>query len=161
MKTLLVLRHAKADPGGRHHDLDRDLVPRGEADARRLGERLAAAGQAPDVALVSPATRARRTLDVAREEGWRCRVEIEEDFYGGGPELLFDRVRSLDDHVATAMVVGHEPVLSTLVGRLIGGGHVDMPTCGCARVDFAVDHWRDAAPGAGVLQWLLAPKLLR
>ena len=61
MRRLMLLRHAKterAEPGDR--DRDRKLMKRGRADAPIVGAYLAHHGLAPDLALVSPAERARR-----------------------------------------------------------------------------------------------------
>ena len=59
MRRLMLLRHAKterAEPGER--DRDRKLTKRGRADAPLIGAYMAHHGLVPDLALVSPATRA-------------------------------------------------------------------------------------------------------
>ena len=61
MRRLMLLRHAKterAEPGER--DRDRKLMKRGRADAPAIGAYMAHHGLVPDLALVSPATRARK-----------------------------------------------------------------------------------------------------
>ena len=40
------------------------------------------------------------------------------------------------------------------------GAMVRFPTAAMARVDLAIDSWKDAAPGCGQLRWLVPPKLL-
>ena len=62
MRRLMLLRHAKterAQPGER--DRDRKLTKRGRADAPLIGAYMAHHGLVPDLALVSPATRAQET----------------------------------------------------------------------------------------------------
>ena len=62
MRRLMLLRHAKterAEPGER--DRDRKLMKRGRADAPVIGAYMAHHGLVPDLALVSPATRAQET----------------------------------------------------------------------------------------------------
>src|SRR5271155_2479679 len=62
MRRLMLLRHAKterAQPGER--DRDRKLTKRGRSDAALVGTYMARHGLVPDLALVSPATRARET----------------------------------------------------------------------------------------------------
>jgi len=64
--------------------------------------------------------------------------------------LLEGRAR---DH--RAMFVGHEPDLSQLVGRLIGGANVDVKKGALICVEADV-----AEPGRGVLLWSMTPKIL-
>ena len=62
MRRLLLLRHAKterAETGER--DRDRKLTKRGRNDAPVIGAYMANHGLVPDLALVSPATRAQET----------------------------------------------------------------------------------------------------
>ena len=56
-RRLVVMRHAKAEQGGRT-DFERVLTGRGHADAAEAGAWLATQGFAPDHALVSAAARA-------------------------------------------------------------------------------------------------------
>ena len=65
MRRLMLLRHAnteRAEPGQR--DRDRKLLKRGRADAPVLGAYMSHHDLIPDLALVSPATRARETWDL-------------------------------------------------------------------------------------------------
>ncbi len=69
MKTLLLLRHAKAsrdDPELADHD--RPLKPRGKEDAKRLGRQLREAGLVPTLIVSSTALRRER-----RRPKWRNR----------------------------------------------------------------------------------------
>src|SRR6202000_265017 len=66
MRRLMLLRHAKterADPGDR--DRDRKLMKPGRSDASMIGVYMARHGLVPDLALVSPATRAQETWRLA------------------------------------------------------------------------------------------------
>ncbi|RUX74479.1 histidine phosphatase family protein, partial [Mesorhizobium sp. M2A.F.Ca.ET.040.01.1.1] len=59
-RQLLILRHAKSswdDP--KLADFDRPLAPRGQKTAPLIGRELSRRGWLPDLALVSPALRAR------------------------------------------------------------------------------------------------------
>ncbi|ANS78591.1 Phosphohistidine phosphatase SixA [Serinicoccus hydrothermalis] len=119
MRTLVLVRHAKAEPtapgpGGDH---ERRLEPRGRRDATVLGQTLREVGLAPDLAVVSTGVRAVQTLEAMLEEGgvetWPARR-----VYDGGVDGVLEAVREVPDHVDILWVVGHEPVMSTTAWEL-------------------------------------------
>jgi len=64
MRRLILFRHAKTEarsPSG--DDASRRLTERGRDEAALMGRVLAEAGFLPDLALVSPAVRARETWE--------------------------------------------------------------------------------------------------
>ncbi|TIU39662.1 MAG: histidine phosphatase family protein, partial [Mesorhizobium sp.] len=68
-RQLLILRHAKSswdDP--KLADFDRPLAPRGQKTAPLIGRELSRRGWLPDLALVSPALRARDTWRLVAQE---------------------------------------------------------------------------------------------
>ena len=66
MKTILLMRHAKAEPGvPGQKDFDRPLAERGNEDALRMGRALAKTGEVPDAIVSSPAARAKQTAEGA------------------------------------------------------------------------------------------------
>ena len=66
MKTILLMRHAKAEPGvPGQKDFDRPLAERGDEDALRMGRALAKMGEVPDAIVSSPAARAKQTAEAA------------------------------------------------------------------------------------------------
>lgn len=159
MKTLYLVRHAKSDwghPGLADHD--RPLNDRGRRDAPRMGRRLAERGARPDVVRSSTALRARTTAAalVAELEG-EASVELDESMYATSVERLLDVIDALDDAAGSAMLVGHNPEFSALVGRLTGEG-VELPTCTVAEVRLPVERWADASGTAGELVRLDTPK---
>lgn len=124
-RTLVVMRHAKAEQGGAS-DFDRRLSERGETDARAAGEWLAGRGIEPDLALVSAAVRTRQTWDhVATGAGWDADLaSYDESLYAAGPESVLDLVRGVDDTVRTLVVVGHNPTMA-YVAQLLDDGDGD------------------------------------
>jgi phosphohistidine phosphatase len=107
----VILRHAKADRPDGVGDFDRPLTARGRADAAAAGEWLTAHGYAPDLALVSPASRARETW---AGTGLRAPAEYHQDLYFGGVTEALVLVRAVGEEVGTVVVVGHNPTLSHL-----------------------------------------------
>lgn len=161
MPTLLVLRHGKSDWDADHAaDVDRPLAPRGRRGAATMGRYLAAAGPLPDLAVTSPARRARDTLTLASEAmGWDGPVRVAASFYGRGPAAVLDELGRLGPDVDTVLVVGHEPTWSTLIGALTGA-RVRFPTAAMARLDADHASWAEIGPGAAELTWLVTPRTL-
>lgn len=124
-RRLVVVRHAKSEreppEGGGDHD--RVLSGRGRRDARALGSWLAAATGAPDLVLCSSAARARLTWQLAAEAfDPPPSVEERAELYLASPGRLLAAVRAVPADVGTLVVVGHEPVQSTLTQALAGPG---------------------------------------
>ena len=161
-RRLLILRHAKSDWSSAYGaDRNRPLAPRGEAAAALIGRFVAAAGLVPELLLSSPAVRARTTAELAAEAGaWATPVRIRDGFYGGGGEAVLAALHEVDPAVGTVAVVGHEPVWSSLVAGLSGGGRVRFPTAAlaCLTTDTL---WSDLSWGRMELVWMVTPKLLK
>ncbi|MEP6967327.1 MAG: histidine phosphatase family protein [Pseudomonadota bacterium] len=124
MRRLILFRHAKAESrvaeGG---DAERPLADRGRSDAALVARRLADAGLAPDLALVSCARRARETWDLAAPAFPKARVEIRDDLYNADADEILAELDGKAEAAETVMVVGHNPSLQELaVTLLIEGG---------------------------------------
>jgi phosphohistidine phosphatase len=159
MPSLLLLRHGKSDwDAGTGPDEDRPLNGRGRRSAKVVGSYLARVGGVPDMAVTSPAVRARTTLDLAVDAGrWPCPVRVAGELYNRGPEAVLTLVRLEPAGTGTLLLVGHEPTWSTVV-EILTGARVRFPTAALARIE--LERWTDAVIGGGTLSWLLPPRLL-
>jgi len=161
MKTLLLLRHAKAGVGA--PDRDRGLTGRGRRQSAAAGRYLAAEGLLPDFVICSDARRTRETLDgLALGEG--PAVQFAPGLYDGHVPELLDLVRGIGDAgVSRVLVIGHNPTISDAGRWLAREGDpaalsrlgLGMPTSGLAVLKFEAADWR--AVGAGALTRLLRP----
>jgi phosphohistidine phosphatase len=147
MPTLLVLRHAKAAPGGGTPDIERSLTERGRRDAEAAGEWLRGRGLTPDLVLCSTAARTRETLERLAVP---APVRYESQIYANDADALLTLVRETDDDVRTLLLVGHNPSVHQLVHDLTGAAPNAYPTCALAVIEWA-GGWTDAWPGAGTL----------
>jgi phosphohistidine phosphatase len=169
MRRLLLLRHAKterAKPGER--DSDRELTPRGRSDASMIGAYMARHGFVPDLALVSPATRAEETWSlIAAAFAEPPRVIKERLLYNAGADRLDGIIREAGDARAL-LVVGHNPGLHDLAVALIASGDTTarervndkLPTSGLVVIDLPFDNWSRLKAKAGRLERFVSPRLL-
>ncbi len=115
------MRHARAEPFAAT-DQDRELTRRGRAQASAAGAHLAASGLVPDHVVVSPATRARQTLDaVLAASGGVAEPEVTPAVYTGGPEVVLATLQQVPAEAATVLFVGHNPAASFLCHLLDDG----------------------------------------
>jgi phosphohistidine phosphatase len=119
VRTLVLLRHAKAETPDNGPDIERQLTKGGAADADAAGSWLAAERLRPDLVLSSPATRTRQTwhgvavaLARADPEGPAPEVRYEAGLYDGGRTEVIDLLRAVPDGVGTVLVIGHNPTVS-------------------------------------------------
>jgi phosphohistidine phosphatase len=153
-RTLVLLRHAKAElPAGTPDDL-RPLSPRGQLDARAAGVWLAGR-HVPDVVLCSPSRRTRATWHAVaaslQARGVAATPEVRYDsrlYHGGAAEALAG-VREVDDGARVVLVVAHNPTLSHLAYELDPDGDLEpegLRTCGLS-VHEVSGPWHGCAAG--------------
>jgi phosphohistidine phosphatase len=158
-KTLVVLRHAKAETPGAKPDFERELSKRGRTDADAAGSWLADEGLYPGLVICSPATRTRQTwhgvavaLDQAAPDHASPEVRYDPGLYDGGRTEVIDALRRVPEDVQTVLVVGHNPTMSDVSLLLASDQDHDpqwegLKTAGLAvhRTDAA---WSDTEPGS-------------
>lgn len=150
MKTLVLMRHATSSwetPGLADHD--RPLNATGVRDAPRMARRLADRGIQPDVILTSTAERARSTAAlVGAALGTSVRRIVADDrLYSASVDALLRVVRSLDNRLSCAMLVGHNPELTELATRFVRDAEA-MPAAAIAVFRFDTASWADVRVAA-------------
>lgn len=154
-RTIVLLRHAKADRPVRTADVDRPLTARGHADANAAGAWLARRQLLPDLVICSPSKRTRQTwhsVAVALGEASPT-VQYEGRVYDGRAGDLLDLIRAADDGVSTVLVIGHNPTVSQLSELLDPGAETDsdgLRTSGLAVHRFE-GSWAECGPGTAPL----------
>lgn len=136
-RTLILLRHAKSDWSASVPDVDRPLAERGRAQAPRAGHWLANHASRIDLAIVSPALRARETWElVSAQLTPPPPTRFDERVYAASADELLDVVREVPDDARTVVLVGHNPGMEHLAS-LLAGEDMIMPTSGIA--EFSVE----------------------
>jgi phosphohistidine phosphatase len=169
MRELQLFRHAKSRrdrPEAEDHE--RDLAPRGERSARRMGELAQEKGAVPTLVLCSTARRAVHTIELAAE-AWTSRPPIRflKALYLADPSRLLAVVRQQPADVERLMLVGHNPGLQRLAVALVqdiegtGSGRSlaeKFPTGALARIALDRDDWSGAEASSGRLLAFWRPR---
>jgi phosphohistidine phosphatase len=138
MKTLYVLRHAKAEAGIKHawdpaDDKNRSLTASGIEDARSVGAWFARKGIRPGVALVSDAT---RTVETWKHVNENARMDVPlrliPALYLASADEITSIVKELPNSFTSVLVVAHNPGIADLVGE-------DMSTSALATANNVVE----------------------
>ena len=166
LKTLYLLRHAKAAPaeaGG--EDRERPLTERGHEDAAEMGRHMAEAGYKPAVILCSPSRRTVETLEhILPRFATVQSLRHEESLYLATRGQLLAQVHGIADCASGVLIVGHNPGIVELALALAAPGKEarrmaeKFPTCALAVLEFKTPSWREAAPGEGHLRAFARPK---
>src|SRR5690242_17063885 len=102
---------------------ERPLTADGEAEFRSAAGGLAWIGDPPDVLLSSPLVRARATADIAARTFGRLEPRIEPALAAdGAAETVLSVLAAHEATATTVGVVGHEPLLSVVLARLLRAG---------------------------------------
>jgi phosphohistidine phosphatase len=168
MRRLMLLRHAKAERStlaGR--DLDRVLTARGREEAPKVGFYMAHHGLVPDLVVVSSASRARETWELAASAfNAPPPVTWEDRLYNADPKTILELIQEVES--PTLLLVGHNPGLQDFARLIIAAGDVDarerlnedFPTAGLLVIDFAFEDWSKLHAHSGRLDRFVSPQLL-
>lgn len=162
---LYFLRHGKAanPQPTTEADARRALTSEGRDELRAAAHGLRWLGIKPDAIYSSPLTRASETAAIV---GGVLGCDVTETpLLASGSDLhRIAPLLSQHDDDAALFLVGHEPDLSAMIGRLISPASeasVTMKKGACCYVELATGALRQPAlAGEGTLMWLLTAKHL-
>lgn len=162
MKTLLILRHGKAQPDAPNGDHPRNLIDRGRRDASKMGKVIEQLVGVPDAFYSSDANRARQTAELAAETcGYTGEITLERAIYLAEASELLQIIRAFPDDSTSIVLTGHNTGMEDLVAWLAGADETEhLPTAGLAVFEVDVDHWRETAPDRCRLLHFTSPKHL-
>jgi phosphohistidine phosphatase len=119
MHQLLLLRHAKSSwEDGSSPDRNRPLNPRGRRDAIAMRRTMLGLGLAPDLILVSSATRTMETMNLLEPWDDTPLVEPMDELYLASARLLLVTLRAVAETVRTVLLIGHNPGMHDLAVML-------------------------------------------
>jgi phosphohistidine phosphatase len=155
---LYILRHGKAEDAGHGiSDADRKLTKKGREEIIGVGQWMAAQEVSFDLIAASPLVRAQETAAlVAGVLGTKTMTTWPVLVPGGSPDAVCHETGKFPEDTAI-LLVGHEPLLSTLVSRIIAGNDdagIVMTKGSLAKIRNYSFHQRPS----GELHWLLTAK---
>jgi phosphohistidine phosphatase len=155
---LYILRHGKAEEAGHGKgDADRKLTKKGREEIIAVAHWMAAQELSFDLVAASPLVRAQETaalvigvLGIEKMATWPVLVP------GGSPDEVCREIGNQPEDSAI-LIVGHEPLLSSLISRIIAGdadAGIVMTKGGLAKIR----HYSFLQRPSGELHWLLTAK---
>lgn len=167
-RLLLLMRHGKAEGGSGQPDHARALAEKGEAQARLVGEYLAAQSVQVSRVLVSDALRTTQTWEAAASmmPGFDGEVSFHEEIYAGGAGELLALVHGIEARHSVILVIGHEPTISTLSALLadddsdpgaVAQARIGMPTGGLAVLSGVAGSWDELQEESLTLHTIVRP----
>ena len=155
---LFILRHGKAgQTSDKPDDSARKLTKAGRSEIRKLARWMKKKNLRFDSVATSPLARAYETaLIVAKSLDLKDRLEVWDELSpGGDPDNAFYHASEAGKE-ASVILVGHEPGLSNLIGRIITSG--ETASLVIAKGGLAkIRNFSFGDKPSGELQWLLTP----
>lgn len=159
MKTVYLVRHAKAVKDAGAPDIERPLEDRGREEARRAAQRMK--GDAvPDLLVSSPAMRAMETAGIfAAEMGYPLeRIARRKALYDQSANAFRTVLREMKDSSERVMLIGHNPSITDAARAFVPDFHDEIPTAGIVTILFDVPSWKEIAEGQGKLAGAQYPR---
>lgn len=162
MKTIILTRHAKSSwKSDACSDFDRPLNKRGTGDVPVMAERVRVHETIPEIIVSSTAVRALQTAEMLIDELMLSSKQLKttDEIYEASARSLIECIRKFPSVNNSAMLVGHNPGISSACSYLSKEAHVEMSTLAMVCLALEVDDWADIYPDCAVMQWHDYPKL--
>ena len=160
MKTLLVIRHAKAESSFTLNDFERPLNERGKKDAPEMALRLKAKKIHVDAFISSPAARAKKTASLFCQTlgGNADDIIFITALYHAPDTVFYEAIKNIDNQFNTVAIFAHNPGITHFVNQLTTVKTDNMPTCAVFAITVAATEWKDFAKAKKELLFFDYPK---
>lgn len=156
MKTIYLLRHAKADKSP-INDMGRDLSGKGRRQAESIGQWMSENRVMPDWIISSSAKRTEATAKICSGRiSYQRSIRFEDRLYHASSDTYLDIIAALNDKYESVMMVGHNPAISAL-GTVLTGVRLDMSPCMLVCIEIDLDEWNSVRDANGTLKWFQIP----
>ncbi len=145
MKTIVVMRHAKAESESpTDNDFDRRLNKKGIVDAKNFAKKIYQLGIMPQLIISSPVIRALRTAEIMVDYFDLKNKMILKNYLYNRLFTLVEVVKDIDEfnkNINTVLIVGHNPTISHLLEQINTDTKGLLSTSSAVVFDFDVDTW--------------------
>lgn len=153
---ILVIRHARAADANGCSDFQRPLTESGRSEFEAVAAKIAQSASAPQHIFHSPARRTTETAEILADSLGLKPSACEAASWlrlGSDCDSILSMLVNLPAEITA--IVGHEPTMSALASKFVGGGWLTFRpgTVACIQFETLV------MPGAGRLVWLLDSQL--
>jgi phosphohistidine phosphatase len=151
MKTLYLVRHAKASWEENVHDWERPLTQVGVERAHKVAKALKAKKIKPNKIISSYAFRSLNTAVIfAIELRYpAATIEVNQNIYEKRAIDILDMLRKQDDKDEIIMLFGHDPAITELYNMLTRKLLLKFSTSSTAGIQFKIKHWKDLGNSVG------------
>lgn len=142
---LVIMRHAKAEKGDNIlNDFDRPLAKRGYDDAKNICEYLKHQKISPEYILSSPSLRTKQTAEIVAKFYKKENPELNfnSDIYEASLQDLVHAIRNIPVNFKTAILIGHNPSVTGIIGYLSGVFAEHVSTAGVAVLKYKLTNWQ-------------------
>jgi phosphohistidine phosphatase len=146
VKTLIIIRHAKAESAITLNDFERSLAARGMQDAPVMARKLIEKNITIDAFISSPAIRAKQTAALfCTTYGLNVQdIVFDNTLYNAKPQTIAAVIKTTADEYNCIALVAHNPGVTYFATELVKDVNIDnMPTCAVFAVKIYCQHWKD------------------
>ena len=113
----------------------------------------------PDAILCSPAIRAQRTAEILKDKmNSDTKISYMEELYLSSADTMKNLLQHQQNDLETIMLVGHNPGISDLAGRLTDNEILKIPKGAVLALSLPIDRWSDLADGKSYIDFFINPK---
>lgn len=146
MKTLLIIRHAKAESAFTLNDFERPLNERGKKDAPVVAKRVQERTIKIEAFISSPAKRAKKTAELFCETlgGNENEIIYISALYHAPAETFVSVIKDAANEFSCIALFAHNPGITDFVNQLADTIRIDnMPTCAVFAVKCNCNSWKE------------------
>ena len=168
MKTLFLLRHCQTNQFEENiNDHEKKLNEKGVKEANLLNKWFNNNNMLLDHIISSSAARTLETANIVFSN-MEDRINKRKKLYLCSYTEVIKELRSLDNYINNAVIVGHEPSISESLKFLIFNTRPDLvyvtsslyPTGALSIIHFNIKNWNDLDEKTGVLDAFITPNYL-
>jgi len=149
-KLLTILRHGEAEYiNADSMDFTRSLSTKGQEDIKSIANTVKQRNTSFDLLIKSPSTRTVETARLLMEQISFPQVKIEDSIYESSLDNLIDVIRGIPVDISNALLIGHNPSLSALIGYLAQDDYINLQPGTMVRMEVYVGDWDHITQGSG------------